>query len=67
MEKCGYTLLSFAVICWIGITLFGLIQAWPWGLLGLIGILGISFLFIKVVKDRLGNKEDDYYSKNINK
>ncbi|RIJ14302.1 hypothetical protein [Henriciella mobilis] len=29
--------------------------------------LGLLLLFIKVVADRLGSKEDDHYSKNVDK
>lgn len=45
----------------------GLIEAWPEGLVGFIVIFGLGFLFLKVVKDRLNNKEDDYYDKNVDK
>ncbi len=34
---------------------------------GFIAIGGLGLLFIKVVKDLLGNKEDNYYDKNVKK
>jgi len=45
--------------------IIGMIVAIPWGIIGLIAIIGIGFLFMQVLSDRLSNKEDDYYEKNI--
>ena len=67
MELIGYILLAIVALIWIGAIIFGIIATFPIGLIGLIAILGIGFLFAKVVKDRLNNEEDDYYSKNIHK
>ena len=67
MEIIGYILLAIAVICWIIAVIIGLIVAFPFGLVGLIAIIGIGILFAKVVKDRSENTEDNYYSKNIDK
>jgi hypothetical protein len=65
MEKIGYILLGIVAICWIIAVIIGVIAAFPIGLVGLIAIIGIGFLFARVIKDRLENKEDDHYSKNI--
>lgn len=67
MEYIGYILLALVLVCWIIAVAISLVAAWPWGLIGFIGIAGIGFLFAKVIKDRMGNKEDDYYSKNVKK
>ena len=67
MEIIGYILLGIAAICWIFAVIIGVIVAFPFGLVGLIAIIGIGILFAKVVKDRSENTEDDYYSKNIDK
>jgi len=67
MEKIGYILLAIVAAIWIGLMIFGLISAFPAGLIGLVAISGIGILFIKVLKERLENKEDDYYSKNVEK
>ena len=67
MEKIGYVLLGIAAFCWIVAIIIGVIVAFPVGLIGLIAIIGIGILFAKVIKDRLENKEDDHYSKNIDK
>jgi hypothetical protein len=44
-----------------------MVEAWPWGIVGFLVLAGIGLLFAKVVKERLENEEDDYYSKNIDK
>ncbi|MFC2128968.1 hypothetical protein ACFLRR_03730 [Bacteroidota bacterium] len=67
MEYIGYFLLAIVLICWIIAVAISLVAAFPWGLIGFVGIAGFGFLFAKVVKDRLENKEDDHYSKNVEK
>jgi hypothetical protein len=67
MEKAGYILLSIVVVIWIAGIFVGLIVAFPFGIIGLIAIAGIGILLIKVLTDRLENKEDNYYSKNVDK
>jgi hypothetical protein len=37
------------------------------GIIGLAAILAFGLLFIKALKDRCRNKEDKYYSDNIDK
>ena len=65
MERAGYAILLTLAILWIFAVIGGMIAAFPVGLLGLIGLVGVGLLFIKVLKDRISNKEDDYYSKNV--
>ncbi len=67
MEKAGYVFLALVAIVWLGAILTGLVLAWPYGIIGLVGITGIGLLLIKVLSDRLKNKEDDHYSKNVDK
>jgi len=67
MEKAGYVLLAIVALVWLGIIIIGMVEAWPWGIVGFLVLAGIGLLFAKVVKERLENKEDDYYSKNIDK
>ncbi len=67
MEIIGYILLGIATVCWIIAVIIGVVVAFPVGLVGLIAIIGIGFLFAKVIQDRLNNKEDDYYSDTIEK
>jgi hypothetical protein len=65
MERLGYALLAIVALAWITVVITGLVMALPWGLIGLVGILGIGLLLIKVLNDRLDNKEDDHYSDNV--
>ena len=65
MEKLGYILLALVALAWITVVITGLVMAFPWGLIGLVGILGLGILLIKVLDDRLNNKEDDHYADNI--
>ncbi|MCF7740362.1 MAG: hypothetical protein K9N00_01080 [Candidatus Marinimicrobia bacterium] len=67
MEKTGYVLLIIVLLVWIGAIFMGMISAFPVGLIGIVALLGFGLLFIKVLKERLESKEDDYYSKNIDK
>ena len=67
MEKTGYILISIVAVVWIFAIIFGMIAAFPYGIVGLIGIVGIGLLFVKVLKERIENKDDDYYDKNVNK
>jgi len=66
-EKLGYTLLAIIAIIYLIAMLVGMISVFPFGLLGLLLIAGIGVLMVKVIKERLKNKEDDYYSKEIDK
>jgi hypothetical protein len=66
-EKIGYTLLGIVALAWIVAIFIGMIVAFPFGLFGFVAIVGLGFLFIKVLKERLNSAEDDYYSKNVEK
>jgi len=65
MENIGYVLLGIVAVCWIIAIIIGVIVAFPVGIIGLVAILGIGFLFVKVIKDRMENKEDDHYSDTV--
>lgn len=65
MEKVAYALLAVVGFVWLGFILYGLVEAWPYGVIGFIGLGALGLLFIKVIKDRLKSDEDDYYSKNV--
>ena len=66
-EKIGYLLLAIIVIVYVAAIVYGSIAAFPYGLVGLVLIAGIGVLLVKVIKERLKNKEDDYYSKKVDK
>ena len=66
-EKIGYSILGALVLLWIVGMIAGAIVAMPYGLVGLLAFVGIGVLVIKVLRERLQSKEDDYYSKNIDR
>jgi hypothetical protein len=65
MEKAGYVLLAILALIWFALIITGMVLAFPFGILGFIGIIGIGLLLIKVIKDRISSREDDYYDKNV--
>lgn len=65
MERIAYLILSIIVILWLLAIIFGLILAFPVGLIGLLLILSFGLLFIKVLKDRIKSKREDEKYKDI--
>jgi hypothetical protein len=65
MEKTAYIILLVIAVLWVVAVIIGMITIFPAGLIGLVILLAIGLLFIKVLKERFTNKEDDYYDKNI--
>jgi len=67
LEKIGYSCLGVVAVVYLIGMLAGMIAIFPFGLLGLVVLFGIGALLIKVLKERINNKEDDYYSKKVDK
>ena len=67
MEIVGYVLLFIVAVIWISAMIIGMVAAFPWGIIGLIALIGIALLFFKVLADRLSSREDDHYSKTVDK
>jgi hypothetical protein len=67
MEKFGYFLLIIFYALAINFSLSEVEVFYPDGLLILLFVSGLLMLFIKVLNERINNKEDDYYSKEIEK
>ena len=66
-EKIGYVCLGIVALCYAVVMFAGMIAALPYGLLGLVAIVGIGALLIKVLKERRANAEDDHYSKTVDR
>lgn len=64
-EKVGYTFLGAIAILYLIALIVGMITVFPYGLLGLVALVGVGVLLVKVLKERLANREDDYYSRNV--
>ena len=54
----------FAVI-WCTLLLASAVAEFPYGLIVLLGLLVAGYFIYRVVRERMENKEDDYYEKNI--
>ena len=65
MEILGYFLLAIVALCYLVAMIIGMIEILPYGLIGFVALTGIGVLLIKVLKERLTSKEDDYYSRNV--
>jgi hypothetical protein len=65
MEVLDYSLLAAAALLWLVAAVIGLVEVFPIGLVGLIALLGIGLLFVKALRERRRNREDDYYSTHI--
>ena len=65
LEKVAYVLLGIATLAWVCMMIAGMVMMLPEGIFGLITIVGVGLLLIKVIRERLENKEDDHYSKNV--
>lgn len=52
-------------VLWLGVTLTGFALAVPFGVLGLVPIAVVLGLLAVVVYQRVTNKEDDHYDKNV--
>ncbi|MCP4327512.1 MAG: hypothetical protein GY791_03640 [Alphaproteobacteria bacterium] len=66
-ERIAYAILIGLAVIWLVAIIAGSIAAWPYGVLGLLALLAVGLLFVKVVRERLASREDDYYSKNVDK
>lgn len=67
LETLGYLLLGLVVAAWLIVMIVGLVAAFPYGLVGLLLIAGLGLLLVKVLRERLGNKEDDHYADKVDK
>lgn len=65
METIAYGLLLGIAILWLVAMLAGMVAAFPFGLIGLIVFVALGLLFMKVIRERLKNREDDYYSEHV--
>lgn len=52
-------------VLWLAGVLTGLIVAVPYGFIGLIPLAIVGGLLVTVIVQRLNNREDDYYDRNV--
>jgi hypothetical protein len=65
LEKVGWALLASVGLFYLGLLIVVYILAFPVGLIGLLALGGCGLIFVHVLRERLNNEEDDYYSKNV--
>jgi len=65
MEKLGYILLGSVMLLWLVGMIVGMIAIMPYGLVGLVAMAGAGLLLTKVLRERIANREDEHYDKDI--
>ncbi len=67
LDKIALICVLVVVGVWCSVMLTGIVATFPYGLpvLGVVAVVG--YFFYRVIRDRLGNAEDDYYEKNVEK
>lgn len=65
MKRIGYVLLAVATLAWVILMIRDLVKVFPLGVIGLVALAGLAFLFGHVVKTKLENVEDRHYTKNV--
>ncbi len=65
VEKTAYAILLLLAVIWLAAMVVGMVAAFPFGVLGLLGLVAVGLLLIKVLRERLANADDDYYSKHV--
>jgi len=66
LEKLALICVCVLAIIWCSVIAAGVVATLPYGLPALVVLLIIGYFLYRVVRDRLGNEEDDYYDKNVN-
>lgn len=67
VETAVYIVLGVLAAGYLLAVVAGLMAVWPWGIIGLVAIGAIGVLFVKVLRERLNNAEDDHYARNVDK
>ena len=66
LMKLGFLLFGLAAVGYLIILIDASLQDdTAAGLIGLLVLGGMALCLLQALKDRLGNKEDDYYAKNL--
>jgi hypothetical protein len=67
LEKAGWAALAIVGLIYLGVLIVASIVTFPVGLFGLLALGGFSLIFIHVLRERLANKEDDYYVRRVHR
>jgi hypothetical protein len=67
LDKLALICVIVPVAIWVFTLFMGALALFPYGLIILAGLLIVGYFFYRVIKERIENKEDDYYEKNVDK
>jgi F0F1-type ATP synthase assembly protein I len=67
LEKAGWAALAIVGFIYLGILIVAFIVTFPVGLIGFLALGGFSLMFVHVLRERLANKEDDYYVRRVHR
>ena len=67
MEYAGFIILGALALGWLVVMIIASISFLPYGLVVLLALFAFGLIFSKVAYERLRNKEDDYYSRTVQK
>ena len=67
LESVVLAVIVVAAVVYAAVWITGLVVFVPWGWLGLIPLALVIGLLAAVIWQRLSNKEDDYYDRNVDK
>ena len=67
LDQIALAMVVIFAISWTLFAVTGLLVAVPFGVLGLIPVAIIGGIIVTIIFQRLNNKEDDYYDKNVDK
>ena len=67
LDQIALAMVVIFVIAWVAFAVTGFLIAVPFGVIGLIPLAIVGGIVVAVIVQRLNNKEDDYYEKNVDK
>lgn len=65
LDRLALIFVLVPVVLWLTIMVTTAIALFPFGLVVLVVLGAVGYLFWRVISERLSNKEDDYYEKNV--
>ena len=67
IDRVALALVAALAAIWLVAMIGGAIAMWPFGIPALIVVGVVVYLFVTVLRQRLANREDDHYERNIDR
>ena len=67
LDQIALIIVVAMAVAWLVVFAGGMMQIMPYGFIVLIPLALFLWIVVRIVQQRLKNKEDDYYHKNIDK